>query len=137
MLYINDHLQIPDTDYSVSAVRSQGAGGQNVNKVATAIQLRFDIRNSSLPEEIKKRLLNLEDQRVSQEGILVLKSQETRSQYRNLEAAKQRLVLFIRQGSLVRKKRLATKPSKNAIKKRLDNKRRRGQIKARRRQLDD
>lgn len=137
VLTINDRLQLSDSEYSVTAVRSQGAGGQNVNKVATAIQLRFDIVQSSLPDDVKSRLLNLGDQRVSHDGVLVIKSQETRSQIRNLEAAKQRLSVFIRQGTIIRKKRRATKPSKNAVKKRLDNKRRRGQIKVNRRSVED
>ena len=130
MLVINNQLELPESDFTVSAVRSQGAGGQNVNKVATAIQLRFDIRQSSLPEAVKLRLLNLGDQRVTLDGVLILKSQESRSQLRNLQAAKQRLVEFVRRGTVVRKRRLATKPSKAAVQKRLDNKRRRGEIKS-------
>ena len=133
MLEITEQLQIADSEYSVSAVRSQGAGGQNVNKVASAVQLRFDIPASSLPEDVKQRLLNLKDQRVSQEGVLIIKAQEFRSQGRNLNAAKDRLVTFIRRGLRSRKKRVATKPGKAAIQRRLDSKHRRGQLKAQRR----
>jgi len=133
MLKITEHLQIPDSEYSVTAVRSQGAGGQNVNKVASAVQLRFDIPASSLPEDVKKRLLNLDDQRVSQEGVLIIKAQEFRSQSRNLNAAKDRLITFVHRGLRSRKKRLATKPGKAAVQRRLDSKHRRGQLKTQRR----
>lgn len=137
MLEINDRLSIPESEFSVTAVRSQGAGGQNVNKVATAIQLRFDITASSLPAEVKEKLLGMNDRRVSKEGVFVLKVQDYRSQERNYRLARERLASFIRRGTVVRKRRLATKPSKSARKKRLEQKTRRGQIKARRGKVSD
>lgn len=137
MLEINKDLSIPESEFSVTAVRSQGAGGQNVNKVATAIQLRFDIPRSSLPEDVKARLLDLSDRRVNKEGELVLKVQDYRSQERNYALAQERLASFIRRGTQVRKRRLATRPSKAAKKKRLEEKTRRGQIKATRGKVSD
>lgn len=137
MLAITDTLTIADSEYSVTAIRSSGAGGQNVNKVATAIQLRFDIPASSLPEMIKQRLLNFADQRVTKEGVLVLKSMEHRSQERNYQAALDRLVDFIRKGTLTRKKRLATKPSRAARQRRIDSKTHRGGIKSGRGKVTD
>ena len=137
MLEINKELSISESEFSVTAVRSQGAGGQNVNKVATAIQLRFDIPRSSLPDDVKARLLNLSDRRVTKEGELVLKVQDYRSQERNYALAQERLASFIRRGTQIRKRRLATRPSKAAKKRRLEAKTRRGQIKATRGKVSD
>jgi ribosome-associated protein len=137
MLEINDWLSIPDSEFSVTAVRSQGAGGQNVNKVATAIQLRFAIPGSSLPDTVKEKLLNLHDRRVNKEGVFVLKVQDYRSQERNYRLALDRLAAFIRRGSLVRKRRLATKPSQAVKRKRLQEKTRRAKIKAKRGKVSD
>jgi ribosome-associated protein len=137
MLQVDKELSIPESEFSVTAVRSQGAGGQNVNKVATAIQLRFDIPHSSLPEDVKARLLNLNDRRVNKEGELVLKVQDYRSQERNYVLAQERLASFIRRGTQVRKPRLATRPSKAAKKRRLEEKTRRGQVKSQRGKVTD
>jgi ribosome-associated protein len=137
MLEIDKNVRIPESEFSVTAVRSQGAGGQNVNKVATAIQLRFDIPHSSLPDDIKARLLNLNDRRVNKEGELVLKVQDCRSQERNYALAQERLASFIRRGTQVRKPRLATKPSRAAKRKRLEEKNRRAQVKSRRGKVSD
>ncbi|MEX1033573.1 MAG: alternative ribosome rescue aminoacyl-tRNA hydrolase ArfB [Cellvibrionaceae bacterium] len=137
MLEITEHICVAENEFSVTAVRSQGAGGQNVNKVATAIQLRFDISASSLPDEVKERLLKLSDRRVSKEGVFVLKAQDYRSQERNYQAALDRLATFIRRGTLVRKRRLATRPSRTAKKKRLEEKTRRAHVKAKRGRITD
>lgn len=129
-LRISDSIAIPMSEFDIRAVRSQGAGGQNVNKVATAIHLRFDIQGSpSLPDDVRRKLLASGDQRISSTGVLVIKSQESRSQERNKQVALQRLADLVERATHKPKKRVPTKPGKQAKKKRLDNKSRRGELK--------
>ena len=137
-LEVTKSLSIPMSEIDMKAVRSQGAGGQNVNKVATAIHLRFDIRNSSaLPENVRQKLLASGDQRISAEGVLILKAQQSRSQDRNRQAALQRLAETIRGATRKKKARIPTRPGKTAKKKRLDAKSRRGDLKKSRRRIQD
>ncbi len=123
------HINIPDNEIIMAAVRSQGAGGQNVNKVSTAIHLRFDIVSSSLSSVVKQRLLMLNDQRVTKEGVFIIKSQQTRSQLQNKEQALFRLQLFIEQALATRKVRKKTRPTKASKLRRLNAKNQRGALK--------
>ncbi len=129
MLRVNTQLSIPEEEVQLSAMRAQGPGGQNINKVASAIHLRYDIPASSLPETVKRRLLALADRRVSKDGVLIIKAGRYRSQEKNRADALQRLLEFVRSATVSRKPRVATKPSRSARKKRLDSKTRRGRTK--------
>ena len=137
MLKISNSVSIPIAEIQFSAIRAQGAGGQNVNKVSSAVHLRFDVSASSLPELVKARLLALSDQRISSEGVVVIKSQQHRSQEKNREEALRRLQELIARVAVTRAKRKATRPTRSSQKRRLESKTRRGGIKALRARVAD
>ena len=136
MLQISSQVIIPDSEIDIHAMRSQGAGGQHVNKVSSAIPLQFDIGASSLPPFYKQELLKLKDHRVSQDGIITIKAQQYRSQEQNRGDALDRLRELIQSVAIPRKKRRATKPTKGSKQRRLEGKTKRGQLKALRRAIE-
>jgi len=134
---MHPRFTIPPEEIEITATRAQGAGGQNVNKVANAVHLRFNIAGSSLPEPIRERLLKLGDQRISKGGVIIIKAQEFRSLEKNRSEALRRLHELIASVAVLPKKRRPTKPTRSAVAKRLEMKARRATIKAGRRRAGD
>jgi len=130
MLFISHNVSIPAHEIDMQAIRAQGAGGQHVNKVSTAIHLRFDIKASSLPEFYKERLLSMRDHHITKDGIIIIKSQAHRSQDTNKQEAMEKLVDIIRQATHTQKARRETRPSRASKNKRMDKKTQKGRTKS-------
>ncbi|CEA05297.1 peptidyl-tRNA hydrolase domain protein [Pseudomonas saudimassiliensis] len=137
MVRLSATVELDENELEITAIRSQGAGGQNVNKVSSAIHLRFDVQASSLPDFYKERLLQYRDARISKDGVVVIKAQQYRTQEKNREDAIARLVELIQAATVVEKTRRPTRPTRASQKRRVDSKTQRGKIKSLRGRVDD